>query len=85
MVTIINKMFRIFARTITTKKNKPNIRSCMKNCQCITCWRYQSSTPLIDMDEVQEEYEQNVNFPPSKKNCNCRCIWCGWPQNISPP
>ena len=56
----------------------------MKNCQCITCWRYQSFTILIDMDELQEEYEKNINFPPVKKNCNCNCVWCGWPQNISP-
>jgi hypothetical protein len=79
-------MFRIFTRKITSyiKKKTPNIKHCMKNCQCITCWRYQSFTPLIDRDELQEEYEKNINFPPVKKNCNCNCVWCGWPQNINP-
>jgi hypothetical protein len=85
---MLNKMIRIFVKNISTyvpEKIKPNIRSCMKNCQCITCWRYQSSTPLIAPEELQAEYEQNIISPPSKKHCNCRCIWCGWPQNVNPP
>lgn len=85
---MLNKMIRIFIKNISTyvpEKIKPNFESCMKNCQCITCWRYQSSTPLISPEELQAEYEENIISPPTKKHCNCRCIWCGWPQNVNPP
>ena len=38
-------------------------------------------------DEIDLSYKNNSNYVeiPNEKRCNCRCIWCGWPQNMKPP
>lgn len=74
-------MLKILTNTIT----KTNIKSCIQNCKCITCWRLQSSKPLIEAEELQGTYNSNYVEIPNEKRCNCRCIWCGCPQNMKPP